>query len=79
VYHLRWLRWQTYILSLSLDQKKLTSPHKLFLLPDEDPAFTGGPAMTEEEYERKLKRFEEEAHVFDKWDQQMRDRYANIS
>lgn len=79
VHQLRWLRWQTYILSLSLDPKKLKSPLDLFLLPDEDPAFTGGPAMTEEEYEAKLKRFEEEAHVFMKWDLQMQELYANAS
>lgn len=76
---MRWLRWQTYVLSLTLDPKKLNSPMDFFLLPDEDPLYTGGPGLTEAEYERKLQRFEEEQHVFDKWDKEMAERYADIS
>ena len=71
------MRWQTYVLSITLDPKKLNSPLDLFVMPDEDPLYTGGPAMTEEEYQAKLQRFEEEAHVFDKWDKEMAERYAN--
>ncbi len=74
---LKWHRWQTYILSLPLDHKKLHSPLSLFSLPDENELYTGGPGMTEEQVKAKEKRFEEEAHVFEKWDREMAERYAN--
>lgn len=79
IFELKWLRWQTYIVGIGLDPKKVHSPLDLFKLPDEDALYTGGPGITEAEYERKLKRFEEEAWVFDKWDREMQENYANIS
>lgn len=79
IHHLRWLRWQTYILKVNLDLKQLHSPMSLFTLPEEDELYSGGAPITAEQYEAKLERFEQEAHVFDKWDLEMKERYADTS
>jgi len=78
IFFLRWMRWQTYVVGVGLDPKKAKSPQSLFMLPDEgDGVAVVGKPMTEEEYQAKQKRFEDEAHVFEKWDHEMQMRYAD--
>lgn len=78
LFFLRWLRWQTFLVGVGIDPKKARSPQALFELPDEsDGVPVVGRPMTEEEYEAQLKRFDEEAHVFEKWDREMAEKYAD--